>query len=257
VPDAQVFGWRRRALAVATACLASFLAACATGARAADADSDKAPLWKLTAGDYRYSGGYSGADINLRWHPDVSDAWIGFYSDRAVGTQWRGGADTTFAVPWPGGWNVQLQPSVQGASGGFAGASLTLQAGTTWFGVAGIGRTDLKPYFNLNFDPNDSITAGVGWQDDAADLVSLTWIGDDRLHTGQRDVHLLGRRPMLGARLVVDILFKRGESDAGFIKAWGESVTWDHDAWFFRLARDPKQNFGAQDATRIVVGARF
>ena len=229
----------------------------ALSAAPARADDAKAPLWKLTAGDYIYDGGYSGVDANIRWHPDVSDVWLGVYHDHVFGTQYRTGADTIFSLPSPDGWNLQLQPSLQAASGGFVGGSITLQAGTTWFGQLGFGRTDLKTYFNLNFDPNDSIIVGGGWQDDRGDLVSLTWIGDDRTHTGQRDVHLLGRRPIADAKLVVDILYKRGEGDAGFVRAVGETVTWDADRWFVRIARDPKQNFGVQDATRVVVGGRF
>ena len=59
-----------------------------------------------------------------------------------------------------------MQPSLQLASGGFVGGSVNLQIGADWYGIAGIGRTDARPYFNLNFDPNDALTLGVGHSQD-------------------------------------------------------------------------------------------
>ncbi len=38
---------------------------------------------------------------------------------------------------------------------GVLGSLLTATA--PWFAAAGLGRTNLRPYVNLNFDPNDSI----------------------------------------------------------------------------------------------------
>lgn len=42
--------------------------------------------WKLTLGDYQYSG-YSGQDLNLRWQRNDTHAWLGAYTDRSFGTQ--------------------------------------------------------------------------------------------------------------------------------------------------------------------------
>jgi len=120
--------------------------------------------WKLTLGDYIYSN-YSGGDVNLRWRRNDTDAWVGVYSDRLFGTQGRVGADTSINLTD----SLQLQPSLQLATQGFVGGSLTLQVGGDWFGIAGIGRTNLKPYFNLNFDPNDALTFGVGHRTAGAD----------------------------------------------------------------------------------------
>jgi hypothetical protein len=151
----------------------------------------------------------------------------------------------------------QLQPSLQVATRGFAGGSLTLQAGDVWFGQAGIGRTDLRPYFNLNFDPNDAVTLGVGHQAPGGGLYTVFVVADDRLHTRQRDWHLNVRLPIGADRATLDILRKSGSSDVGFITGWGFTATWDWRRWFLRLARDPYQNFSAQSAWRLSGGARF
>jgi hypothetical protein len=57
-------------------------------------------------------------------------------------------------------------------------------------------------------------------------------------------------------RLTLDLLRKSG-LNAGPITAWGFSANWDWPAWFVRVARDPYQNFPAQDAWRFAAGVRF
>lgn len=208
--------------------------------------------WKLTLGDYQYSG-YSGQDLNLRWQRGDTHAWLGAYTDRMFGTQGRAGVDTSVDV----GGSVQLQPSLQVATREFVGGSLSVQAGDRWFALAGIGRTNLKPYFNLNFDPNDALTFGAGHHTSDGSIYTLFVVADDRLHTRQRDWHFNVRIPVSGMRATLDILRKSGSSDAGYIAAWGFSATWDWPACFLRLARDPYQNFSAQSAWRFAGGVRF
>lgn len=210
------------------------------------------PHWKLTVGDYRYDD-YSGVDANLRWSNDDTHAWIGMYRDRDFGSQARAGFDTSAAlIP-----NVQLQPSLQLATRGFFGGSLNLQVGDKWFVLAGLGRTNLKPYFNLNFDPNDAVTYGAGHRTERGDIISAFVVADNRLGTHQEDWHLNARIPVQASRLTLDLLYKQGISDIGPITAWGYSATWDWPRWFVRIARDPYQNFSAQDAWRLATGARF
>jgi hypothetical protein len=208
--------------------------------------------WKLTLGDYRYAA-YSGQDVNLRWRQDDTDAWLGIYTDRVFGTQGRAGFDTSINITQ----SLQLQPSLQLATMGFAGGSLTLQAGDEWFGLAGIGRTNLRPYFNLNFDPNDAITLGMGHHAANGSIYTLFVVADDRLHTRQRDWHLNARFPVDGIRATLDVLRKSGLSDVGPITAWGFSATCDWPRWFVRVARDPYENFSAQSAWRFSTGVRF
>ena len=211
------------------------------------------PPFKFTAGYYDY-GSTHGTDGNLRWQNEDTHAWVGYYTDPSFGSQWRTGADTSLSLA---DW-ASLQPSLQLATQGFAGGSVNLQLGGTWYGVVGLGRTNLHPYFNLNFDPNDAITLGAGWHPDGGPTISMTLIADDRTHTGQKHLHLYGRWPLAdGRRLTLDILRKQGIGDEGYLRAWGWSVGYDWPRYFVRITRDDKQNFSAIDATRLQVGTRF
>ena len=224
-----------------------FSAACA-----AAADGAASLPWKLTVGEYAYAN-YFGTDVNLRWRAGDTSAWVGAYSDEAFGTQARAGADTSISF----GNYVQLQPSVQAASMGFLGGSLNLQAGASWYGLAGIGRTDARPYFNLNFDPNDALTFGAGHHAGNG-LSYAVFVGaDDRFHTGQRDWHANVQIPFGDSHATVDLLRKSGLTDAGPITGWGFSANWDWPRWFARVAYDPHQNVTAQNAWRFASGVRF
>jgi hypothetical protein len=210
------------------------------------------PAWKLTVGEYSYAN-YFGTDFNLRWRENGTSAWTGVYTDRVFGSQVRAGADTVINV----GKYVQLQPSIQAASLGFIGGSFNVQVGDAWYGITGIGRTDTRPYFNLNFDPNDALTFGVGHVANDGATYNLFLVADDRFHTQQRDLHLNVQIPWGDSHATVDLLRKSGLSDAGRIAAWGFSASWDWPRWFLRLAYDPYQNFSAQDAWRFAAGLRF
>jgi len=208
--------------------------------------------WKLTLGRYAYAG-YSGSDFNLRWRRDDTSAWVGIYTDRVFGTQARAGADTSIDV----GRYLQVQPSVQLASRGFVGGSLTLQIGGPWYALAGLGRTNTRPYFNLNFDPNDAVTLGGGHQGADGYSYLVFVVADNRFHTGQRDWHFNAQIPFGDSHATFDLLRKSGSSDAGPITAWGFSANYDWPGWFLRLAYDPYQNFSAQNAWRFAGGLRF
>jgi hypothetical protein len=209
-------------------------------------------VWKLTLGRYVYAG-YSGSDFNLRWRRDDTSAWVGIYTDRVFGTQARAGADTSVDV----GKYLQVQPSVQLASQGFVGGSLTLQMGGAWYGIAGLGRTNTRPYFNLNFDPNDALTLGAGHAAESGAAYSVFVVADNRFHTQQRDWHANVRIPFGSSHATLDLLRKSGLSDSGYITGWGFSANWDWPAWFARVAYDPHQNFSAQNAWRFATGVRF
>jgi hypothetical protein len=218
----------------------------------AQADAPAPPPWKLTFGEYAYAN-YAGSDVNLRWRADGTSAWVGAYRDSVFGSQVRVGADT--AVNF--GEYLQLQPSIQAATPGFVGGSLNIQAGNTWYGLVGFGRTDARTYFNLNFDPNDAVTVGGGHH--AANGISylVFVVADDRFHTGQRDWHANVQIPFGESHATFDLLRKSGLSDAGPITGWGFTANWDWPKWFLRLAYDPYQNFSAQNAWRFATGVRF
>jgi hypothetical protein len=227
------------------------LSICACSLRAWG-DAAPSPPWKLTVGEYAYAD-YYGTDVNLRWRAEDTSAWLGAYTDPRFGTQTRAGTDTAIEVAK----YLQLQPSLQVASRGFVGGSVNLQAGASWFGIVGIGRTDARPYFNLNFDPNDAVTFGAGHQGaDGVNYVVFV-VADDRFHTLQRDWHGNVQIPFGDSHATFDVLRKSGLSDSGPITAWGFSANWDWPTRFVRVAYDPHQNFSAQSAWRVATGVRF
>ena len=211
-----------------------------------------APAWKLTVGEYAYAD-YYGSDVNVRWRGDRTSVWLGYYTDPMFGSQQRAGADTSVKL----GQYVQVQPSLQAASRGFVGGSINVQAGGSWYGIVGFGRTDARPYFNLNFDPNDALTVGAGHQSEDGAGYTVFVVADDRFHTGQRDWHANVTIPAGDSHATLDLMRKSGLSDRGPIHGWGFSANWDWPAWFLRAAYDPYQNFSTQNAWRVAVGVRF
>ena len=231
---------------------------------AADTGSDRGEF-KFTLGRYRLAsetGSFVGTDLNLRWRRDGRNLWLGVYQDRAMGREFRAGYDDQWVLRDDPVLPVQLQPSLQLASGGFVGGSLSVQVGSPFYAQVGIGRTNLRPYANLNFDPNDAVSAALGWQGAGGRQLQLLVIADDRLGTAQQHHHLMLRWPLLvdssdPLRLTLDLLHKQGLGDTGAVSAWGWTLGLDGKFWFARLARDPKQNFSAQDAWRMSAGRRF
>lgn len=219
---------------------------------------DPAPAFKLTVGNYHLSGGGQsadrGLDVNLRHTSNIGNVWVGWYRQQEAGfSQWRTGWDRTFAAG-----SLRVQPSVQLASGGFRGGSLYAEVGEAWFAGAGLGRTNLRPYANLNFDPNDAITLAAGRRWEEGGALTLLLVADNREHPDQRHLHLNWRASRPGhERLTLDLLAKRGSVEGQRIARPGASLTYDWPHWFVRVAWDPKVNFTAQDMLRLAVGARF
>jgi hypothetical protein len=220
------------------------------GAAAAE---DEAPHFKLTAGAYQVAGTTVGTDLNLRYSGPVGNVWIGNYRDRvAAEGQWRAGWDSSI------GDTVRVAPSLQLASGGFVGGSLQAELGAPYFAGVGLGRTNLRPYWNLNFDPNDSWLLTAGYRGSAGESLAMQYVRDNREHPDQRHLHLVYRRPLTnGERLTADILYKHGMVDDTEIRRWGLALTYDWPRVFLRLAYDPKVNFTPDNMMRASIGTRF
>lgn len=227
--------------------------ACASPALAADEPTPAERPFKLTLGYYDGSDGSRGTDVNLRHSSDYGNAWAGYFRlPQEDASQWRGGWDRSF------GDTVRVQPSVQVASGGFVGGSVGLEAGERWFAGAGLGRTNLRPYYNLNFDPNDSWTLSAGHRDESGRVLMAFLVRDNRENPDQRHVHLVWRQPLEGGRrLTADALWKKGLVEGDMVRRWGFTVTFDWPRFFLRLARDPNTNFTAVDTWRFSAGTRF
>ena len=225
---------------------------CLAQAQAMDAE---AWAFKLTPSVYSNRLAPQATDLNLRGNLGPHALWIGQYRQAGFGEQIRTGYEYTASLDW-----AQLVSSLQAAEGGFAGASLTAQIGQEVYGIAGWGRTNLRPYYNLNFDPNDAITLGLGRWWGRQHQISLYRIQDDRLHTGQRVTHLLWRyHPDEVHRLTLDLADKRGRSEASgpWLQGHSLSLTWDWHGHFVRVAVDHKVNFTDDTQKRLSVGWRF
>ncbi len=212
----------------------------------------------LTSGLYSQSGGDTagslGWDVNLRQISERGNLWFAWYRspDQDV-SQPRVGWDNTFnASRW------RLTSSLQVASNQFVGGSLSVETGESWFAGAGLGRTNLHPYVNLNFDPNDAWMASGGYRWSSLNSLSFQVVRDNRANPDQQHVHALYRTPLSnGHRLTVDVLAKSGLVQDQFTRRTGLSVTYDWSEFFTRVAYDPIINFTPQTMWRVSVGTRF
>ena len=211
------------------------------------------PANKLTIGSYHFADTGNATDINLRHSNDYGDTWLGYYHSSAREEhQGRAGWDNTFELG-----ALRVTPSAQIASRGYLNGSVNIETGESWFVGAGFGRTNLKPNWNLNFDPNDSWSVSGGWRGDGQSF-ALQWIRDDRENPDQRHMHAIYRKSLPnGERATLDILHKRGLVDGESIRKTGASFTYDWPRYFVRLAYDPKVNFTHEDMWRLSVGTRF
>ena len=251
---------RHIALGIALACVAATGHAQGVGAGPNRVDlkmADEAAIaYKLTPSYYHTSQQPDAYDVNLRGNLSTHTAWVGYYQRASEFRQLRVGYEDTIPIPFG-----HLTPSLQYATRGFLGGSLNAEIGERWFGLLGFGRTNLKDYFNLNFDPNDAIMIGFGTRAIPKTTLSLFQIRDDRLHTGQRIAHLVARvKPAERTRWTVDAFYKEGRASADDevkVRGTGVSVTYDYDRYFVRVASDPHVNFTADHMFRLSLGLHF
>jgi len=230
------------------------LAFFAASASAAADDSSSGNIdYKLTASYYNTDSDKAG-DINLRAHTGAHTAWLGHYQDDTGFRQARAGYEYAedegvLRVTW----------SAQAATRGFVGGSATAEIGGDTFAIAGIGRTNLHDYYNLNFDPNDAWTAGIGSRAIDNTELSLFRVQDDRTNSRQRVTHAVVRYKFAGEqRLTLDASYKNGfGSDGIYYNGYGISAAYDYQRWFVRLAEDQHANFSHDNMLRLSTGVRF
>lgn len=211
--------------------------------------------FKLTPSFYTTAQEHNAVDLNLRGNNGPHTTWIGQYQRGAEFQQTRIGYEYAANFDWG-----QMVPSLQAASGGFAGGSLNVQIGKPVFLIAGLGRTNLRNYYNLNFDPNDAVTLGLGARLDQGHQLSVFTVKDNRLATDQVITHGVWRWQASDTdRWTTDLAYKDGRSSPGEARVTGRSasVTYDHGHTFVRLAYDEKVNFSAHNQTRLSAGLRF
>lgn len=211
--------------------------------------------YKLTVSHYSTKETQSN-DINLRASLANQTGWLGYYRETPSSfDQLRAGYERTDQIPF-----TKIVSSFQVAQHGFLGFSETAEIGAPFFALVGYGRTNLKPYNNINFDPNDAVTYGIGWRGPQNDSISFYSVRDNRVISGQQIMHLLLRKTINNSqKFTIDIFNKNGPSDAmgNSISATGLAITYDVSHYFLRLAYDPKVNFSQENMTRISTGIRF
>lgn len=246
-------------LVTASSTAASGIGDAPAGDPASSRQVNPAIAWKATLGYYIGTSSGSAHDLNVRGNTEDWTAWLGHYVDRQGFAQTRLGMETSLNLPLG-----RVIPSVQIASGGFVGGSIT------WDGradprkgigpIVGVSRTNLRPYMNLNFDPNDSLIFGASYAAPPVGVLSLYQIRDDRLDTGQRVTHLVWRRNLAKEqRLTVDLFSRSGAEAAGAVvyRGLGGTVTVDIGDYFFRVGYDAHANYTQEGITRIAAGFRF
>ena len=210
--------------------------------------------FKFTPTYYRTTNERSAYDLNLRANREAQTAWIGFYRRGEEFQQLRLGYEHALEMG-----AVRLVPSVQYASRGFLGASANAEIGERHFALVGLSRTNLKDYFNLNFDPNDSVLLGAGTRALARGVLTVYQIKDDRLGTGQHVTHFVLRTsPDEHTRWTIDVFAKAGRTAEGeWVRGTGATLTYDFGRYFARVAHDPHVNFTLERMLRMAFGWRF
>ena len=236
------------------------VAACAAATGGAWA-GDEAWQYKLTVGNYRLAGEANALDVNLRAAHGDQTGWLGWYQQASGRSgsprlrQARAGFEQTLD-----GDTVKTVVSATAASGGYLGLGFTSEiGGDAGYGIAGFSRTNLRNYVNLNFDPNDAITLGLGSRAIPGLPIAVFQVRDDRLGTQQANTHLLVRYQVSAQlRWTVDLADKRGLLDNGdHSHQTALSLTLDHPPWFARLAVDPRVNFTPLNMVRLSYGLRL
>ncbi len=235
--------------------LNSFIALLLVTNSAIAEDNADAIEYKLTLSHYDTQNLHAN-DANIRVSQNNQTVWVGVYKENISNfEQVRLGYERTDILAY-----TKLVSSIQAADYGFWGGAITAEIGATFYAILGYGRTNLKPYDNINFDPNDAITYGAGWHDDNDLNISLYTVRDNRVVSGQQITHFLVRKPIdNGQKIILDVYSKNGPKDMQnqAIGATGISLTYDWPTYFARLAYDPKVNFSQDNMTRFSIGMRF
>ena len=210
---------------------------------------------KLTLGIY-FTPGTRVYDLNLRHQFGSSfTAWIaGFYDPKSNKLMRIGGQ-----YDYKKGW-LHLVPSLEVSTTRAMSGSLSseLGSGKTTF-LAGVSRTNLRPFFDLFWDPGDSVQLGIAHRISTYDRISAFTIFDVRLHTQQQNTHVLWRHKLnRNNGITLDGLFKSGHADSGeFIYRVGLGVYYDRPKWFWKLYYDPRVNFTDRTMVRSGIGLKF
>jgi hypothetical protein len=216
-----------------------------------DADEFKS---KLTLGIYFTRDGRA-YDLNLRHQFGPFTAWVAGFYDPQSNKLMRVGGQYDYKKGW-----LHLVPSLEVSTTKAMSGSLSseLGSGKTVF-LAGVSRTNLRPFFDLFWDPGDSVQLGIGHRLSSYDRISAFTIFDVRLHTQQQNTHVVWRHKLnRNNGITFDGLFKSGHTDSGeYIRKVGIGVYYDRPKWFWKLHYDPHVNFTNRTMVRAGIGVKF
>ncbi|MEZ0232269.1 MAG: hypothetical protein ACAH12_05480 [Methylophilaceae bacterium] len=229
-----------------------------TGIAYADEDVDKdeeKSAYKITLSDYAAKD-LRAQDLNARTTIKNQEMWIGYYHDDASGfEQTRLGYERYDENEF-----LKLTTTVQAATHDFLGLALLSEIGGSVHGILGVSRTNLKPFDNINFDPNDSLTYGAGIEFSKNNDIAAYRVRDNREIKGQQIDHILMHYvTQTGNKTTFDLFNKSGTADIDgkSISATGAAFTYDWPKYFIRAAYDPKVNFTQSYMTRLSIGMYF
>jgi hypothetical protein len=209
---------------------------------------------KLTLGIY-FTPGDRAYDLNLRHQFGSFTAWIAGFYDPKSNKLMRVGAQYDYKKAW-----FHFVPTLEVSTTKAVAGSLYSELGSgKTFAIAGVSRTNLKPFFDLFWDPGDSVQLGIGHKISSYDRISAFTIFDVRLHTQQQNTHVVWRHKLNANNgITFDGLFKSGHTDSGeFIHRVGIGVYYDRPKWFWKLYYDPRANFSSRTMVRTGIGMKF
>ena len=209
---------------------------------------------KLTFGVY-FIRGDRAYDLNLRHQLGPFTVWIAGFYDPKSNKLIRVGAQFDYKKAW-----FHFVPTLEVATTKGVSGSLYSELGSgKTFAVAGVSRTNLKAFFDLFWDPSESVQLGIGHKISSYDRLQAYTIFDVRLHTEQQNTHVVWRHKLNANNgITFDGVFKSGHTDSGqFIRAVGLGVYYDRPHWFWKLYYDPYVNFANHTMVRTGIGFKF
>jgi hypothetical protein len=210
---------------------------------------------KLTLGIY-FTPGARAYDLNLRHQFGSSiTAWIAGFYDPQSNKLLRIGAQYDYKKAW-----FHVVPTLEVSTTRAMSGSLYTELGSgNTVAIAGISRTNLRAFFDLFWDPGDSVQLGFAQKLSSYDRISAYTIFDVRLHTQQENTHVVWRHKLnRNNGITIDGLFKSGHTDSGeFIHDVGVGLYYDRPKWFWKLYYDPHVNFTERTMVRSGIGLKF
>ena len=201
----------------------------------------------FTPGDQSY-------DLNFRHQFGPVVAWVaGFFDPNGI-SQARIGAEYDFQRKW-----LLFIPTLEVGSNGAVAGQLYAELGYKNYAIVGYSETNLKDFFDLFWDPSESLQLGAGRKINNYDKLYGYIIFDVRLHTHQQHTHVLWRHRLNANNgITFDGLYKSGFADDGrYVRAVGLGIYYDRPRWFWKAYYDPYVNFTHQNMVRVGVGLKF